>query len=107
MRVFIIWKVVINSVYLSCFENSLWFDKSVKDVRTTFCYTTFQQKMETPSNSEEFPLTLMARKYTTSNKHNFDICLPVWLGKNTKVIYTTLFVLILVLLVYRISTSTR
>ncbi len=34
------------------------------------------------------PLTLIARRYSSSTKENFDIYLPLWLAKNNKVIYS-------------------
>lgn len=48
------------------------------------------------------PLTIVARKYSDSTKDNFDIYLPNWLAKWNKLIYTTLFVLIICGLFYRI-----
>jgi hypothetical protein len=48
------------------------------------------------------PLTIVARKYSDSTKDNFDIYLPNWLAKWNKLIYTTLFVLIICGLIYRI-----
>ncbi len=50
------------------------------------------------------PITLIARKYSNSTKDNFDIFLPNWLAKYNKLIYTTLFVLIIILLIYRLIT---
>jgi len=50
------------------------------------------------------PVTLIARRYSDSTKENFDIFLPNWLAKYNKQIYTTLFVIVLVILVYRIVT---
>jgi hypothetical protein len=47
------------------------------------------------------PLTIMARKYSTSMKDNFDIYLPEWLAKYNKVIYTTFFILIIFGIMYR------
>ena len=44
------------------------------------------------------PLTIMARKYSDSAKDNFDIYLPEWLAKNNKLIYSILFVAIIVAL---------
>lgn len=38
------------------------------------------------------PITVVARKYSDSDKHNFDIYLPEWLAKYNKEIYTTIFV---------------
>lgn len=39
------------------------------------------------------PLTVMARKYSDSQHHNFDIYLPEWLAKYNKQIFTTIFAL--------------
>jgi len=47
------------------------------------------------------PLTVVARNYSDSSKENFDIYLPNWLAKYNKQIYTTIFVLIICLLIYR------
>ncbi|QBA64016.1 hypothetical protein [Muriicola soli] len=47
------------------------------------------------------PLTLMARKYSDSEKDNFDIFLPNWLAKNNKLIFTSLFVVGVILVVYQ------
>lgn len=48
------------------------------------------------------PLTLIARKYSDSTKDNFDIYLPNWLAKYTKLIYTSLLVIILLMTIYRL-----
>lgn len=48
------------------------------------------------------PLTVMARQYSTSTKHNFDIFLPEWLAQHNKLIFTTLFVIGVVLMVVRV-----
>lgn len=37
------------------------------------------------------PLTLIARKYSDSQKDNFDIFLPNWLAKHNKLIFTSIF----------------
>jgi hypothetical protein len=47
------------------------------------------------------PLTLIARKYSDSDKDNFDIFLPNWLAKYTKLIYTSIFVTAVSILVGR------
>ena len=46
------------------------------------------------------PLTVLARRYSDSQKDNFDIFLPNWLARHNKVIFTSIFVggLILVLI---------
>lgn len=48
------------------------------------------------------PLTLVARRYSSSTRDNFDIYLPNWLARNTKTIYTTLAIAIAVLAVIQI-----
>lgn len=48
------------------------------------------------------PLNLMARKYTSSTKDNFDIYLPSWLAKYTKLIYTTIFAIVIIITLYHI-----
>ena len=48
------------------------------------------------------PLTIMAQKYTTSTKYNFDIYLPEWLAKYNKLIYSSLFAVIIAILMCRL-----
>jgi hypothetical protein len=48
------------------------------------------------------PLTLIANKYSTSTKDNFDIYLPNWLAKYTKLIYTSLMLVITAITLYQI-----
>ncbi len=50
------------------------------------------------------PVTLIARKYSTSTRDNFDIFLPNWLAKYNKMIYTIMVILIVIILVYRLNT---
>lgn len=47
------------------------------------------------------PLTVVARKYSSSTKENFDIYLPNWLAKYNKLIFTTLFLTGLLLMLIR------
>lgn len=46
------------------------------------------------------PLTVLARKYSDSDRHNFDIFLPEWLAKYNKVIFTSIFLLGVALVLY-------
>lgn len=48
------------------------------------------------------PLTIIARKYSSSTRDNFDIYLPEWLAKYNKIIYTTLLLVVLVILCFRL-----
>lgn len=47
------------------------------------------------------PLTILARKYSDSSKSNFDIFLPNWLAKYNKLIFTTLYIIGLVIVLVR------
>ncbi|MGB5499128.1 MAG: hypothetical protein WBM77_09395 [Maribacter sp.] len=47
------------------------------------------------------PLTLIARKYSDSEKDNFDIFLPNWLAKFNKLIFTTIFIIALLVVLIR------
>ncbi|WP_228527483.1 hypothetical protein [Pararhodonellum marinum] len=51
------------------------------------------------------PITLVARKYSDSQKDNFDIFLPNWLAKYNKLIYTTIVGIALLILIYRLLTN--
>lgn len=51
------------------------------------------------------PITLIARKYSGSHKDNFDIFLPNWLARNNQIIYTIIFIIIIILLAYRLITN--
>jgi hypothetical protein len=48
------------------------------------------------------PLTLVAHKYSNSQKDNFDIYLPNWLAKYNKVIYTVIAGFVLVITIYQL-----
>ena len=47
------------------------------------------------------PLTVIARNYSESQKDNFDIFLPNWLAKHNKLIFTSIFVIALIMVIYR------
>ncbi len=48
------------------------------------------------------PLTLLARKFSDSQKDNFDIYLPNWLARHNKVIFTTIYLIGLILVIWRV-----
>jgi hypothetical protein len=48
------------------------------------------------------PLTLVARKFSNSEKDNFDIFLPSWLARYNKLIYSILLGLAILLVIYRL-----
>jgi hypothetical protein len=48
------------------------------------------------------PLTIIARKYSDSTKHNFDIYLPEWLARYNKIIYTGILIIIIAITAFRI-----
>lgn len=47
------------------------------------------------------PITLIARKYSDSEKDNFDIFLPNWLAKYNKLIFTSIFIFGLIVVLFR------
>ena len=53
-------------------------------------------------NKSKCPLTLIAEKYSDLKKDNFDIYLPNWLAKFNKIIYTSFFVISVLILIYRL-----
>jgi hypothetical protein len=51
------------------------------------------------------PLTVLARKYSHSTKHNFDIYLPNWLARYNKQIFTSIFLVGLISVILRLLTE--
>ena len=50
------------------------------------------------------PVTLIARKFSNSEKDNFDIYLPNWLSRYNKEIYSIIVLIAIVILIYRLFT---
>jgi hypothetical protein len=48
------------------------------------------------------PVTIVARQYSDSARDNFDIYLPNWLAKYNKHIYTSIVLVAVLILVYRL-----
>ena len=48
------------------------------------------------------PLTLIARRYSNSDRDNFDIFLPNWLARYNQLIFTTVYIIGLLLAGYRL-----
>lgn len=49
------------------------------------------------------PLTVVARRYSDSDKPNFDIYLPEWLARHNKLIYGSLLGLVVLGLLWRLA----
>ncbi|MDZ7608105.1 MAG: hypothetical protein U5K79_21570 [Cyclobacteriaceae bacterium] len=49
------------------------------------------------------PLTIMARKYSDSDKDNFDIYLPNWLARHNKTIFTTIYIIGVITVLVRVG----
>ena len=49
-----------------------------------------------------WPLTLIARKYSDSEKDNFDIYLPNWLARYNKIIFTTIYLVGVIIVIIRV-----
>lgn len=48
------------------------------------------------------PLTILARNYSGSDRDNFDIFLPNWLARHNQLIFSTVYVVDLVVVAYRL-----
>ena len=53
-------------------------------------------------NKGKCPLTSLAGKYTNNRSANFDIFLPEWLAKHNKILFSSLFLVGLSLVLWRI-----
>ena len=53
-------------------------------------------------NKWRCPLTLVAYAYTENRSAGFDIYIPAWLAKHNKTIFTSLFVIGLALVIWRV-----
>jgi hypothetical protein len=51
------------------------------------------------------PLTIIARNYSASNRDNFDIFLPNWLARYNKLLFTTLYVIGMIIVAYRLYSA--
>jgi len=49
------------------------------------------------------PLTIWARKYSSSTKDNFDIFLPNWLARHNKIIFTSIYLISVLIVLIRIA----
>lgn len=49
------------------------------------------------------PLTIMARRYSDSTMDNFDIYLPNWLARHNKLIFTTTYVISVIIVLVRVG----
>lgn len=49
------------------------------------------------------PLTILARKYSKSNKDNFDIFLPDWLARYNKIIFTIIYLIGVIIVLIRLG----
>ena len=48
------------------------------------------------------PITVLARKYSDSDKDNFDIFLPNWLARYNKIIFTSIYVVGVIIVFLRV-----
>ena len=49
------------------------------------------------------PVTIIASRYSDSQRANFDIYLPHWLAKHNKKIYSVIVLIAIVILVFRLT----
>lgn len=58
-------------------------------------------------NGWRCPLTRLGEKYTEQTDVGFDIFLPKWLAKNNKAIFTVLFAVGVIIVIYRLVPLSR
>jgi len=51
------------------------------------------------------PLTIVARRYSQSQRYNFDIYLPEWLARYNKQLYSVIVLIVIVITVYKLYRS--
>ena len=49
------------------------------------------------------PLTIVARRYSNSKKDNFDIFLPNWLARHNKLIFTSIYLIGVLIVLIRVG----
>jgi hypothetical protein len=55
-------------------------------------------------NGWRCPLTTLGEKYTEHNDVGFDIFLPRWVAKNNKTIFTVIYLIGVIIVIYRLLT---
>jgi len=65
------------------------------------CGVVFAEVLVLLANDWRCPLTPVAARYTTDRRDNFDIFLPEWLARYNKEIFGTLYLVGLIVVVYR------
>lgn len=55
-------------------------------------------------NNGSCPLTPVAAKYASKREDNFDIFLPNWLARNNKIIFSSIWLLGVAIVIYRVLT---
>jgi len=55
-------------------------------------------------NGGSCPLTILGEEYTEQTDVGFDIFLPKWLAKNNKAIFTTIYFVGVIIVIYRVLT---
>jgi hypothetical protein len=75
------------------------------DIRNSFVWISiglvFFEGIVLLFNGGKCPLTPLASRYTDDKNDNFDIFLPNWLARYNKIIFTSIFLLGLIIILYR------
>jgi len=56
-------------------------------------------------NNWKYPFTIWGYKYSCNHETGFDIFLPKWLAKHNKAIFGTIFIIEMLLVLYRVAES--
>ncbi len=94
--IWIFFNIVIIYMFYAAVTNKL-------DLWLWICYAIiFSEGLILAAFKNFCPLTIIARKYSASEKANFDIYLPNWLAKYNKTIYTIIFVIIIIITIFQL-----
>ena len=94
----IIWFIFVVAILYVCYAGA--FNKITRLV--WFCIgAVVVEGIVLMINRGKCPLTSIAAKYTDNRSANFDIFLPEWLAKHNKTLFTTIFMIGLILVLLR------
>jgi hypothetical protein len=95
----IIWFIFVSAIMYVCYAGA--FDKI--NGLVWFCIgTVLFECVVLLINKWKCPLTSIADKYTDNRSANFDIFLPEWLAKYNKILFSLIFLVGLLLVLWRI-----
>ena len=98
----IVWGIFVAAILYVCYAGI--FDRVTR--LAWFCITAvFIEAIVLLINKWKCPFTSLGYKYTNNHSVGFDIFLPAWLAKHNKAIFSTLFSVGFVMVLWRVFSS--